>query len=158
MELTVSDIAAIAAAIFAGGALVHSVIIHRKQKDLLRELGCLQRELTALQLKDAKERELSKAKADFTARFVISGSSKRLVITNVGSAPARDVRIDFGGEIYFVISSEIEALFPCSLDSSESVKLLATSSCSNRAVRESFRLTWMDSAGGGSKDFNAQYN
>ncbi len=159
MAMTISDVCAIAAALLAGGSLWHSVRTHNKQKDLVRELGNLQRELTALELKDAKERELSKARAEFKARFSSYGhqGSKQLVITNVGSAQARDVRIDFGERTYFVMSSEIDSLFPCDLESSESVKLLATSTLSNTAVRESFTLTWMDSAGGGSKDFNVQY-
>ncbi|PKG73111.1 hypothetical protein CXF86_19305 [Shewanella sp. GutCb] len=159
MELTVGDVCAIAAVLLAGGSLWHSVRTHDKQKGLARELGNLQRELTALELKDAKERELSKAKAEFKARFASYGSngSKQLVITNVGSAKARDVTIDFGGEIDFVMGSDIKELFPCDLDSSESVKLLATCTLSNTAVRESFRLAWMDDAGGDSKDFNVQY-
>lgn len=159
MELTVSDIGAIAAAFFAGGSLLHSVRTHNKQKDLVRELGNLQRELTALELKDAKERAVSKEMAEFTARFVsFGGSSKKLVITNTGSSEARCVSIDFGGQIDFVMGSEIKGLFPCDLDSSESVKILATHSLNNTAVRESFTLTWMDNAGGGKKEFNVQYS
>jgi len=159
MALTVSDVGAIASAIFAGGSLWHSIRTHNKQKDLQRELGSLQRELAALELKDAKERELSKAKAELKAKFASYGhqGSKQLVITNVGSAQARDIRIDFGSEVYFVMMSEVSDYFPCDLDSSDSVKLLATCTDSNTAVRESFRLTWLDDAGGGSKDFNVQY-
>ncbi|EGU44260.1 hypothetical protein [Vibrio splendidus] len=158
MGLTVSDVGAIAAAFFAGCSLWHSVRVHNKQKDLARELGNLQRELTVLELKDAKEREMNKEKAEFTARFVSHrNNSKRLVITNIGSAQARDVRIDFGERVDFVISSEVKDYFPCNLDSSESVKLLATSSLGHSAVRESFTLSWMDNAGGGRKEFNIQY-
>ena len=158
MELTVSDAGAIAAAVFAGCSLWHSIRVHSKQKDLARELGNLQRELTVLELKDAKEREMNKEKAEFTARFVSHRSnSKRLVITNIGSAQARDVRIDFGERVDFVISSEIKDYFPCNLDSSESVKLFATTSRGHTVVRESFTLSWMDNAGGGRKEFNIQY-
>ncbi|GIU09204.1 MULTISPECIES: hypothetical protein [unclassified Shewanella] len=158
MGLTVSDVGAIAAAVFAGCSLFHSVRVHSKQKDLARELDNLQRELTALELKDAKEREMNKEKAEFTVRFASHRSnSKQLVITNIGSAQARDVRIDFGERIDFVISSEIENYFPCNLDSSESVKLLATGSLGHTAVRESFTLSWMDNSGGGRKEFNVQY-
>lgn len=128
MELTVSDLGAIFAAFFAGCSLWHSVRVHSKQKDLVRELGNLQRELTSLELKDAKERALNKEKADFVARFVSHGSGKRLVITNAGEAQARDVKIDFGERTDFVLSSEIKDYFPCNLDSSESVKLLASTS------------------------------
>ncbi|MCS6097783.1 Uncharacterised protein [Shewanella baltica] len=159
MELTVSDIGAIAAAVFAGGSLLHSIRTHNKQKDLMRELSSLQRELTALELKDAKARAISKEKAEFSARFVNYGSqgSKQLVITNVGSSQARNVQIDFQGKIDFVMRSEVEDYFPCNLDSSESVKLLASSSLSHTAIRESFTLSWMDNAGGNRKDFNVQY-
>ncbi|MEF1229892.1 hypothetical protein QTO02_20785, partial [Vibrio fortis] len=112
MELTVSDLGAIFAAFFAGCSLWHSVRVHYKQKDLTRELGNLQRELTSLELKDAKERALNKEKADFVARFVnYRSNSKRLVITNIGSAQARDVRIDFGERTDFVMSSEFKNYF-----------------------------------------------
>lgn len=158
MELTLSDIGAILSAVFAGGALFHSVMTHRKQKDLVRELGNLQREIAVLELKDAKEREISKEKAEFNARFVSHGQhSKRLVITNVGAAQARNVKIDFGDSVQFVLSQEIDRYFPCDLNSSESVKLLATMSLGDTAVRESFTISWMDNAGGGEKDFNVQY-
>ncbi|WP_394256130.1 hypothetical protein [Vibrio harveyi] len=157
MELTLSDVGAILSAVFAGGALFHSVMTHRKQKDLVRELGNLQREIAVLELKDAKEREISKEKAEFNARFVSYGNGKRLVITNVGSSQARDVKIDFGGNVQFVLSQEVDRYFPCDLNSSESVKLIATMAIGHDAVRESFTLSWMDNAGGGQKDFSVQY-
>lgn len=157
MELTVSDVGAILSSLFAGGALLHSVMTHRKQKDLVRELGNLQRDIAVLELKDAREREISKEKAEFNARFVSHGNGKKLVITNVGSSQARDVKIDFGGGINFVLSQEVERYFPCDLNSSESVKILATMAIGHEAVRESFTLTWMDNAGGGEKEFNVQY-
>ncbi|WP_243891373.1 hypothetical protein [Shewanella algae] len=155
----ISVIAAVLAALFAGGSLWHSVRTHNKQEDLIKELGYLQRELTALDLRNAKERELTKEKAAFTARFVGFGSngSKHLVITNVGSTQARDVRIDFDERTHFVLPSEVDELFPCELDSSESVKLLATTSLGNEATRESFTLSWVDGLGRDSKKFNVQY-
>jgi hypothetical protein len=158
MELTGSDVGSIAAALIAGLAFLHSIRVQYKQKELIRELSILQRELAVLELKNAKEREMNKERAEFTARFVAHrNSSKKLVITNVGAAQARDVKIDFDKGANFVLLSEIDDLFPCILDSSESVKLLATSALGNTAVRESFTLTWMDNAGGGQKEFKVQY-
>lgn len=157
MEITISNICAIATVFLAGFSLWHSIKVHNKQKDLARELGSLQKELTALDLKNAKEREMNKEKADFTARFVTYNNSKQLVITNTGSSQARNVQIDFGDGAEFVIQSNIERYFPCNLDSSESVKLPSTTSLGHRAIREEFVLSWMDNVGGGRKEFNVQY-
>ncbi|SMY39093.1 hypothetical protein PMAL9190_03894 [Photobacterium malacitanum] len=157
MEITINNICAIVTVFLAGFSLWQSIKVHNKQKGLARELGSLQKELTALDLKNAKEREMNKEKAEFTARFVTYGNGKQLVITNTGSSQARNVRIDFGEGANFVIQSNIEEYFPCNLDSSESVKLHATTSLGHREVREQFVLSWMDNIGGGRKEFSVQY-
>ncbi|WP_305814248.1 hypothetical protein [Photobacterium leiognathi] len=152
MKLTISDICSILTTLFAAFSFFYSLKVQRS-------LGALQKELTALELKNAKDIELSKGKAEFTARFVTYGNySKKLVITNTGQAKARDVKINFSTPPNFVMTSSLGDYFPCELDSSDSVKLLSHASLGQAAIREKFTLSWMDDSGGSEKEFNIQYD
>lgn len=145
------DWVALAAFIFSVYNMYRGRQFARKQEDLTD----VKNALSKVQLQLEKIRVLEMYKADFGARFVKEGASKKLVITNKGKAEARNVTLTFTEGPYFVINQEVSSKFPMtSMDSMSSVRLLATSSLGRTEVKEKFVVGWVDDSGVHNKTFD----
>lgn len=139
-------------ALFLG---VYNAWISNKLSKKQQELATVQNELSKLQLRSEKIKALEMNKADFGARFVSEGKARKLVITNRGKVEARDVRLTFVDGPKFVLKDDAERKFPMSsIDSTSSVRMLASSHLGNREIKEKFFIEWLDDTGRHRKDFD----
>jgi hypothetical protein len=139
-------------------ALLLSLYNTRKGQKLAQKqeaLADVKSTLHKLQLQLEKVRILEMHKADFGARFIKEGKSRKLVITNKGKAEARNVEVIFVEGPYFVLNNEIESKFPMtSMDSMSSVRLIASAALGIREVKERFIVEWTDDTGFQRKEFD----
>ena len=117
ISIETSDIIA-ALALFVLIALCQNHRTNQRQKPLLE-----------LQLEKEKEERESKSKADIQARYYDIGSNKkRLKVSNVGLASARNVKLTFDEESGVpLIPNDVESKFPIDvLEPKNSVDLIVS--------------------------------
>lgn len=117
--------------IIAFFALVASIYaIYQNHKTNQRQAGLfeLEKELNLFLIKKEQDEAESKSRADIKGRyFKIGGSEYRLKLWNDGFGKAKDITLSFkDDEEIPLIQSDIDRKFPLTLESKQSVELLAS--------------------------------
>lgn len=145
MSVTIDagDIIAGLAFLMSAYATWQTTSFNKKQKSLIES----QEKLNDRLLEKEESEALSNKKADLGATFIRLGNSKhRLKIWNKGSAPARNICLEFPEGNDVLIQSDIDEKFPLeSLEKFQSVELLATASIGTKP-KHTIRLVWNDDA------------
>jgi hypothetical protein len=141
MEVTISDVMAVAAFALSGFTLWRQ----RKGDELTRSLNQL------LIQKETGETVAAK-KGDLSANFVKTGkSSYQFRIFNRGKGPARNIRFEVldGEDLFQVGGTAAKFPFPA-LEPHQAINLLVRVHMQS-SRRATVKLTWDDDAGGGEK-------
>jgi len=143
ISVDAGDIIAGLAFLLSGYATWVTARFNERQKSLIES----QEQLNQMLLKKEHSEAENERRADLGASFITLGSNKhRLKIWNKGSAPARNVRLEFPEGNDICIQSDIEDKFPLeSLEKYQSVELIAAVHMGTKR-KHVIRLVWEDDA------------
>jgi hypothetical protein len=145
MDLSVDTVIASLALVVAAGSAIASALIGRRQTRLQAEHVGLANELAQYQLKAHRDAEERDRHAGF--RLVLGDAGKRLVLSNIGGAPAENVNL--------VIRDQRNGRSPISnagklplarLDPSDECSFLVSQAIGGGPPWE-YVITWTDSNG-----------